>query len=123
MMIPERVYQRLIHWADREEPTGFLVSRYSVGSHGYAQIGWQEGGHRTVTIAHRALWIYVHGEIPEGMTVDHICRVRRCVEITHLRLLTNSDNGRRNHPDYGDWPLGQCRHGHPDSERRVFSGR
>ena len=34
----------------------------------------------------------VHGTIPEGHEVDHICHVRRCVEPTHLRALTHRQN-------------------------------
>lgn len=113
IITPARVRERIIHWADRDEQTGCLVSRYSVGSHGYAQIGWHEGGRRIVTLAHRALWIAERGPIPEGMTVDHEeCHNRKCVEITHLRLLTNLDNARRNKAGR-DWPLdGTCIRGH-----------
>lgn len=124
--VPERVYQRVLHWADRAEPTegqeiGCLVSRYSTGSHGYAQIGWNEGGKRTVTLAHLALWRHEVGPIPEGMTVDHKCRNKKCVERSHLRLLTNYDNARRTHGR--DWPLGQCINGHPDSEQFMQGKR
>jgi len=42
--------------------------------------------------AHRVSYAIFHGEIPEGMTVDHICRNTRCVNPAHLRLLSLSDN-------------------------------
>jgi hypothetical protein len=119
--IPERVYQRLLAWADRDESTGCLVSRYSVGSHGYAQVGWVDAGKRTMMLAHRAVWIYANGPIAEGMTIDHrqgVCSPK-CIEITHLRELTNYENARRNRGD--DFPLGQCQHGHPDSMIRTYS--
>jgi hypothetical protein len=61
-----RHYERIIAYADRDEATGCLISRYSVGSHGYAQ-AWTG----FVTLAHLAVWHYVHGPVPEGMTVDH----------------------------------------------------
>jgi hypothetical protein len=112
MRIPERVYERVIHWADRDLDTGCLASRYSTGSHGYAQIGWVEDGERIVTLCHLALWRYLDGEPPDGMTVDHTCKNRRCVERKHLRLLTNFDNARRT--SGRDWPLGQCIAGHDD---------
>ena len=111
MEIPEEVYQRIVTNADRVD--GHLISRYSVGSHGYAQIGWTAKGKRTVTIAHRALWIYLHGPIPEGMTVDHNCpgrKERKCVEDSHLRLIPNFENARRTRGR--DWPLGECVNGH-----------
>ena len=124
--IPERVYERIIHWADRapareDQEVGCLISRYSVGSHGYAQIGWNEGGKRTVTLAHLALWRYLRGQITEGMTVDHQCKTKKCVEESHLRLLSNFDNARRT--GGRDWPLGQCANGHPDSEQYKVGKR
>ena len=65
----------------------------STGSHGYGQT-WDG---RTVRLAHRVAWVLTFGEIPTGMTVDHICRERKCCNPEHLRLLTNvqnaSDNG------------------------------
>lgn len=65
----------------------------SVGSHGYGQT-WDG---KTVRLAHRVAWTVWHGEqIPEGMTIDHMCRVRTCVNPHHLRLLTNAENARSN---------------------------
>lgn len=114
LIIPERVYERVIRWADRDETTGCLVSRYSVGSHGYSQVGWSHDDGRTVTLCHRAVWQYLHGPIPDGYTVDHeVCRNRQCCEATHLRLITNLDNARRNKAGR-DWPIGngECIRGH-----------
>lgn len=43
-------------------------------------------------LAHR--WSYEHfvGEIPEGLVIDHICRVRHCVNPDHLRPATTKEN-------------------------------
>lgn len=101
-------YERVIKWTDRDPETGCLVSRYSVGSHGYAQ-AWDG---TTVVLAHRLVWMHTDGPIPEGMTVDHTCKNKKCVERSHLRLLTNFDNARRT--SGRDWPLGQCINGHSD---------
>lgn len=43
--------------------------------------------------AHRYAWEREHGEIPEGMLVDHyICYKHECVNVKHLRLATHSEN-------------------------------
>jgi hypothetical protein len=47
--------------------------KLSTGSHGYGQT-WDG---TTVLLAHRVAWMFAIGPIPEGMTVDHICRTRR----------------------------------------------
>jgi hypothetical protein len=45
--------------------------------------------------AHRVAWMLVNGPIEQGMTVDHTCFTITCVNPAHLRLVTNSDNARR----------------------------
>lgn len=106
-----------------ENDNGCYISTYSVASHGYAQIGWREpGGERHMTTAHRAAWGHANGtQIPEGMTIDHTCKVRPCVNPDHLRLLTNFENARRT--SGRDWREGECLHGHPNSELVMRGGR
>lgn len=117
-MTPERVQARLLARVVMG-PNGCHVSEYSTGSHGYAQIGWYgEDGKTQMRLGHRVAWEARHGPIPDGLTVDHLCHNRRCVNVDHLRLLTNRENGQRNgRHGHADWPLGQCPNGHPDSER------
>jgi hypothetical protein len=42
--------------------------------------------------AHRVMYTLFNGIIFKGLTVDHKCRVRNCVNPKHLRLLTSRDN-------------------------------
>lgn len=42
--------------------------------------------------AHRYAWERENGPVPDGLYVDHVCHVRACVEISHLRLATNAQN-------------------------------
>ena len=111
--IPERVAERAATRYVVDE-AGCWISTYSVASHGYAQIGWQDRDFRQIVTAHRASWVHFHGQIPEGMTIDHTCKQRRCVNPAHLRVLSNYENARRTLGR--DWPLGQCVNGHPSSE-------
>ena len=100
--------------------TGCHISRYSVASNGYAQIGWWEQGKNYGVSAHCASWVATHGQIPDGMTVDHTCFTLVCVNVAHLRLLTNFHNAQRQQGR--DWPLGECVNGHPEWDR-VRQGR
>ena len=43
--------------------------------------------------SHRLAFEWAHGEIPEGMQVDHRCFQRNCVRPEHLRLVTPAQNG------------------------------
>lgn len=110
-IVAERAFLR--HEVDDD---GCWISTYSTASHGYAQVGWQLGGERHVVLAHRAAWVHVAGQVPIGMTLDHTCKQRRCVNPDHLRLLSNYENARRN--DGSDWRFGTCKNGHPDSNLR-----
>ena len=93
------------------------ISDYSLGSHGYAQVGWVEDGVRGMTVCHRVAWMAANQQpIPKGMTVDHICRRRPCVNPLHLRLIPNSENASDNgmRERHTNQPTGRlCRRGHP----------
>ena len=41
---------------------------------------------------HRYAWERVNGPIPDGMVVDHLCWNRACVNVEHLRLVTQAQN-------------------------------
>lgn len=45
--------------------------------------------------AHRAVYEHVVGPIPAGLHIDHLCRVRNCVNPEHLEPVTPSENIRR----------------------------
>lgn len=64
---------------------------------GYGITRWN-GNNRGV---HRVVWELAYGPIPKTdadgnrLEIDHQCRVRRCVKLDHLELITKSENVRR----------------------------
>jgi len=66
----------------------------SISNYGYGSI-WAYG--RNVRV-HR--WAYEHfvGPIPDGLVIDHLCRVRHCVNPAHMEVVTNAENLRRQVP-------------------------
>lgn len=44
--------------------------------------------------AHRVSFMLSVGSIPTSLEIDHICRVRYCVNPSHLRLCTRAENMR-----------------------------
>lgn len=92
LRVGERAFARFVAL-----PSGCFQSKYSTSGNGYAQIGWEDSGEpRHMVTAHRAAWTVVYGQIPLGLTIDHECRNIRCVNVGHLRLMTNADNARDN---------------------------
>lgn len=44
---------------------------------------------------HRWAWEQVNGAIPPGLTIDHLCRNRGCVNTMHMEVVTRGENLRR----------------------------
>lgn len=78
--------------------------------------------------AHRVGFTLARGEIPRGLQLDHLCRVRHCVNPSHLEPVTSLVN---THRGFGPSALNgrktRCVHGHPFDEsntrHRVRNGR
>lgn len=56
--------------------------------------GWSSFENKTHQ-AHRLSYQLVNGEIPDGLHLDHLCRVRHCVNPDHLEPVTPRENLRR----------------------------
>ena len=82
------------HWiAHREDLTSFedvdgcWIWRGRIAPNGYGRLGSK--------YAHRVMYELHVGPIPTGLDVDHLCRVRHCVNPRHLEPVTRSENLRR----------------------------
>lgn len=108
------VFLRRSFWTkvDMADPEGCWLWQQSTGSHGYGQT-WDG---ITVRLAHRAAWELTNGRIPDDLTVDHVCRERRCCNPAHLRLLSNTENARLN----GAAIKTHCKRGHEFDEANTY---
>lgn len=99
---------------------GCTLWRGCINSRGYGVFSY--GGKGKSVLAHR--WACEHlGErpIPEGMTVDHLCRQRRCVNHEHLDVVTNKTNILRGEsPTAHNARATHCINGHPFDEANTF---
>jgi len=76
--------------------------------------GWVDGegyGHMKVEgrqrIVHRFAYELLVGPIPDGLTIDHLCRNRACCNPAHMEPVTHAENRRRATPFKT-----HCKHGH-----------
>jgi len=68
----------------------------SLVAEGYGVLGQRMEGRNKTYYAHRASYMTFIGPIPEGFTIDHLCRKRACINPAHLEAVTHQENGRRN---------------------------
>ena len=69
--------------------------------------------------AHRIIYELLVGKIPEGLQIDHLCRVRNCVNPNHLEPVTQAENKRRNVPFRKEVLKTHCKNGHEFSEQNT----
>lgn len=75
-------------------------------------------------MAHRAAYTLLVGPIPAGLTLDHLCRVRNCVNPDHLEPVTLKENLMRGRtPAALNSAKTACPQGHPYDEHNTYRWR
>jgi hypothetical protein len=75
-------------------------------------------------VAHRIAYTLEHGPIPDGLTIDHLCRNRRCCNPAHLEAVTERENILR-----GTCPAAEnarkthCNRGHEFTPENTYDKR
>jgi len=62
-----------------------------LNDHGYGEFKQNGVKHR----AHRWIYQVVNGDLPRDIVLDHLCRNRACVRLSHLEATTAEENIRR----------------------------
>ena len=105
----------------------WLWSRYVRGD-GYAVITVRLDGKTQAMYVHRLAYEAAHGAIPEGSQLDHLCRVRHCINPDHLEAVAPVENYRRGMgPTANNARKTHCKHGHEftpaNTHNRPSGGR
>lgn len=91
--------------------TGAMFSLKS--SHGEYGAFWHNGQNRC---AHIFSYELHRGPVPEGLELDHLCRVRCCVNPSHLEPVTPQENCRRGMRAMQS----HCKRGHRFDENNTY---
>lgn len=86
-------------------------------NNGYGQIGING----KTKLAHRVSYEEYVGQIPEGLGLDHLCRVRACIRPDHMEPVTQQENCKRGLG--GKYPrnITHCPRGHVYDEANTRS--
>ena len=95
-----------IFWA-QVQPTGFCWLWTGRTHDGY---GRYSGGS-----SHRIAYELLVGPIPDGLELDHLCRVTQCVNPDHLEPVTREENIRRRY-----LLVTSCKNGHPFTPENTY---
>lgn len=105
---PQSVEKRLVKFILKTDTCWLWQGHINRG--GYGQFTCY-GVHR----AHRFVYEYLVGPIPDGMALDHLCGVKHCVKPDHLEVVTHAENTAR-------WAktVTACPQGHSYTDENLY---
>lgn len=107
------ILDRLMYYVEKTDTCWHWVGMTC--SRGYGRIAYHGG----LKQAHRISYELHVGPIPDGLEIDHLCRVRHCVNPEHLEPVTHKANVMRaplSLPNVAS-NLTKCIEGHTEDER------
>jgi hypothetical protein len=103
--LPDRIESKV-----RRQDDGCWIWTAETGRDGYGRT--KADGRRVM--AHRLVYTLLAGPIPAGLQLDHLCRVRSCVNPAHLEPVTSRENTLRSEgPAAKNHDKDECLNGHP----------
>lgn len=90
---PWDIHERLERWSMPEPNSGCVLwTRATRDGYGRIGIGTIAEGSRRTVLVHRLAFELARGPIPKGLQLDHLCRVRACINPAHLEMVTQQTN-------------------------------
>jgi hypothetical protein len=87
----QSIIEQFMKFVSPEPNSGCWLWTGAAGGNGYGFYKAKGIG----MVAHRWAYTLLRGPIPTGLELDHLCRVRYCVNPAHLEPVTRSENARR----------------------------
>lgn len=113
------VRERLLRLIDKDRDCWVWTG--SVSKAGYGRICISDNGSKRTRSAHRVSYETFKGEIPEGLTIDHLCKNRKCINPNHLEAVTIKENVHRGNPLWKQqMARTHCPKGHEYTEDNIY---
>lgn len=104
-------------WMQVEKTESCWLWRGCIDSNGYGVFNRK----RKLDRVHRYSYSTANGPIPKGLHLDHLCRVRNCVNPAHLEAVTSKENWRRGmSPAAISVATNKCKRGHELSGEHLY---
>ncbi len=106
--------------------SGCWLWQGALNNTGYGRftVGYRRDNSLRMLLAHRYAYEQLVSPIPDGLELDHLCRVPRCINPAHLEPVTHKENCRRGN---AMWVGGlmqrsktHCKQGHPYDEANTI---
>ncbi len=101
----------------KSRQTDCLVWVGACNNKGYGLVSVGEG---RIELAHRVAYAAVNGPIAPGLVIDHVCRVRNCINPAHLEAVTQAENNRRGRAASALRVGDTCTNGHKIPEGGLY---
>jgi hypothetical protein len=92
------------NWTGAKQDNGY--GRFSLGGKG-----------ARIVLVHRWAYEQFVGPIPEGLTIDHLCRNTACVNVAHMEVVTRAENAYRGNTNKDKT---HCDQGHELTPENVY---
>lgn len=105
-------------WSKVEKTDSCWLWKSTLNAYGYGVINI--GG--KLNMAHRMAHFIVNGDdaIPPGLVLDHLCKVKNCVNPSHTEVVTQTVNARRSDSPFSlNSRKTHCPQGHPLSGSNI----
>lgn len=118
---PEEVAARFWTKVDLSDPTGcWLWTGRLFDGYGHMRVLLYQGPYQSGV--HRVAVVLEGHTIPGDLTVDHLCRVRHCVNPSHLEVVTRRENTLRGEaPAAHQAKQTHCKRGHELRGNNVYT--
>jgi len=117
---PEQIVRRFESRYIPEPNSGCWIWEGSL-KRGYGHFSVGPAGRNKISQAHVFSYEMKHGSVPPGLQLDHLCRVRCCVNHRHLQAVTCRVNVLRGiSPAAENAKKTHCKHGHSLSGDNLY---